>query len=270
MIASMANATLYNLSTLLSLVPAALVAYRRDAARDTMFWLATAVAVAGPLVLSAAMLSGAWRTGLSSAIWVTVAASILFYAVLSAATREVWRLAPLLIPYLILLGIAAAVWSRAPERPMTGQAPAAWIEAHILFSVLTYGVLTVAAVAGVAVFLQERAMKNKRPTRLTALLPSVAAAETMQVRLLIATEVVLGLGLVTGMASQYLETGALLEFSHKALLSIVAFLVIGALLVAHYRTGMRGRRASRYVLIAYLMVTLGYPGVKFVTDVIIG
>ena len=50
----------------------------------------------------------------------------------------------------------------------TGPATIAWIEAHIALSVLTYGILTLAAVAGVAVFLQERAMKNKRPTRLTA------------------------------------------------------------------------------------------------------
>lgn len=266
----MENSSLFVVSTLLSLVPAACVAYRRDPARDTIFWLATAVAVAGPVALSVVLLSGVWRTGLSSALWVTVAASITLYAVLAASTREVWRLAPLLLPYLVLLGLVAAVWSQAPERPMSAQAPVAWIEAHIAFSVLTYGVLTVAAVAGVAVFLQERAMKNKRPTRLTALLPSVAAAEIMQVRLLIGTEIVLGLGLATGMASQYLETGTFLEFSHKSLLSIVAFLLIAVLLLVHFRTGMRGRRASRYALIAYLMVTLGYPGVKFVTDVLIG
>lgn len=262
--------SLFTVSTLLSLVPAACVAYRRGQARDTVFWLATAVAVAGPVALSVVLLSGVWRTGLSSALWVTIAASMTLYAVLAASTREVWRLAPLLLPYLILLGIVAAVWSQAPERPMAVQGPVAWIEAHIAFSVLTYGVLTVAAVAGVAVFLQERAMKNKRPTRLTALLPSVAAAEIMQVRLLIAAEVVLGLGLATGMASQYMETGNVLEISHKSLLSIVAFFTIALLLLVHYRTGMRGRRASRYVLIAYLMVTLGYPGVKFVTDVLIG
>jgi ABC-type uncharacterized transport system permease subunit len=40
------------------------------------------------------------------------------------------------------------------------------------------------------------------------------------------------------------------------------------LLVAHYRSGMRGRRAARVVLLAYLLLTLGYPGVKFVTDVL--
>ena len=32
---------------------------------------------------------------------------------------------------------------------------------------------------------------------------------------------------------------------------------------------MGGRRAARYVLVAYLLLTLGYPGVKFVTDVLL-
>jgi ABC-type uncharacterized transport system permease subunit len=46
--------------------------------------------------------------------------------------------------------------------------------------------------------------------------------------------------------------------------------VIAALLAAHYRTGIRGRRAARYMLLGYLLLTLAYPGVKFVTDVLIG
>lgn len=266
----MDRTVLFNLAALIALLPAAIAAYRPKSERDYLFWLVTAVALAGPLVWSVVQLSGAWRTGLSSTLWVTVAASMGFFAILSAGAREAWRLAPLLVPYLFLLGLVAAIWSQAPERPMSNLAPLAWVEAHILFSVLTYGLLTLGAVAGVAVFLQERALKNKQPTRLTRLLPSVAAAENLQVRLLIATEIVLGFGLATGMASQYFETGDVFVFSHKTLLSIVAFAVIGALLLVHFRTGMRGRRASRYVLIAYLMVTLGYPGVKFVTDVLIG
>ena len=266
----MVDTTLLTGSTLVSLLPAAVVAYRRDAGRDMLFWLVTAVALTGPVTWSVVMLSGHWRTGLSSALWVCIAVSMMLYVILAAWMREAWRLAPLLYPYLVLLGIVASMSTRLPERPLSGLAPMAWLEAHIIASVLTYGLVTIAAVAAVAVFLQERAMKRKRPTRLTALLPSVVAAEDMQVRLLIATEVVLGLGLATGMASQFFETGEVLAFSHKILLSIVAFILIGALLVVHFRTGMRGRRAARYALIAYLMVTLGYPGVKFVTDVLIG
>ena len=103
----MENTTLYTISTLLSLVPAAFVACRPNSARDSVFWFATAVAVAGPSAWSVILLSGEWRTGLSSSLWVTIAACMVLYSILAAATREAWRLAPLLIPYLILMGIIA-------------------------------------------------------------------------------------------------------------------------------------------------------------------
>ena len=78
----------------------------------------------------------------------------------------------------------------------------------------------------------------------------------------------LAIGLATGMALQYGETGKLLIIDHKTILTITAFVVIGGLLAAHFKTGLRGRQAARIVLLAYLLLTLGYPGVKFVTDVI--
>ena len=71
------------------------------------------------------------------------------------------------------------------------------------------------------------------------------------------------------MASQWGVTGAVLVFDHKTILTIATFVVIGALLIAHFRSGIRGRRAARIVLVAYLLLTLGYPGVKFVTEVLL-
>ena len=129
-------------------------------------------------------------------------------------------------------------------------------------------VALLAAVAALAATLQDRALKTKRPTGLTARLPSVADCEFLVVRLLVVSEGVLALGLSTGMASRYLESGVLATFDHKTILTMTAFLVIGALLFAHFRSGVRGRRAARVVLLAYLLMTLGYPGVKFVTDVL--
>ncbi|MFC1674166.1 cytochrome c biogenesis protein CcsA, partial [Pseudomonadota bacterium] len=78
---------------------------------------------------------------------------------------------------------------------------------------------------------------------------------------------VLGLGLATGMAAEYTASGQLLAFDHKTILSLLTFLVIGVLLFAHFKTGMRGRKVARIVLLAYLMLTLGYLGVKVVTGV---
>jgi ABC-type uncharacterized transport system permease subunit len=264
---------LLGVSALLALLPAALLPWRRMGdrqSRDGAFWAVTAVAVAGPACWAFLQVSAAWRTGFSVALWVTIAATMAAFAIAAATMRQAWRLAPLLVPYLVLLGVVALIWQRAPERPMAPVASQPWLEVHIVVSVATYALATLAAVAGLAVFVQERALKRRQPTALTRHLPSIADGEAMLVRLLLAAGAVLLADLLTGMSIQYLSAGTLLRLGHKTLLSLLSFAVIVGLLAAHYRTGVRGRQAARFVLLGYLLLTLAYPGVKFVTDVLIG
>lgn len=265
----MLRGLLYNFAALAALVPASLVPLRQTERPDGVFWAVLAAALAGSASWAATLLGDNWHTGLSVALWVSISASLAIFIGLSAMSAHGWRLTPLLLPYLLLLGIVATVWAHAPERPLAGAIGSPWLGVHIAVSVLTYATLTIAAVAGLAVVLQEGALKRKRPTRLTRVLPSVADAETLQIRLLAAGEAVLGAGLITGVAAHYMDDGTFIALDHKTLLSLLAFAVIGLLLLAHWRTGVRGRRAARYVLIAYLLLTLAYPGVKFVTDVLL-
>ena len=152
---------------------------------------------------------------------------------------------------------------------MAGAAPAGWIYLHIAFSLATYAVLSLAAIAGVSTFLQDRALKIKKTTLLTRALPTLSAGETLELRLLGLTACILVIGLLTGMAVQYFDTGGLLVMNHKTILSLATFVIVVILLGVRWRTGLRGRKAARLVLLAYLLLTLAYPGVKFVTDVLI-
>jgi ABC-type uncharacterized transport system permease subunit len=268
-IMAMTQELLFTLSALAALLPASLLGLRRYPARDAVFWSAMVVAVAGPTAWSIVQTGDTWRTGLSTALWVTVAICLWLFAGLAVLSREAWRLAPLLLPYMLILALFAAALRHAPQGGLTEHAPTVWVSVHIGVSVITYGLVTVAAVAALAAFLQERALKAKRPTALTRTLPSMADCERLLVGLLAFGEAVLAVGLASGMAVQYEETGRLLIFDHKILLTMAAFVVIGVLLSAHYVSGLRGRQAARVVLVAYLLLTLGYPGVKFVTDVLL-
>jgi len=268
------NPLLFNVSALAALVPAALLPYLRgrpagEDIRGPAFWAVLAAAAAGALAWTWATHAAGWRTGIGPSLWITISLSMLLFMIVAAASAAFARLICLFAPYTVLLGLIATVWAQAPGRPAPATAAAAWLNLHIAVSVLTYALITLAAVAALAVVLQERALKARRPARLTALLPSVLEGETLQVRLLTASAVVLGLGLATGMVIEVLDHGVILEFNHKILLSILAFVLIVGLLVVHRVTGLAGRRAARYLLVAYLLLTLGYPGVKFVTDVII-
>ncbi|EWY42270.1 cytochrome C biogenesis protein [Skermanella stibiiresistens SB22] len=263
-----------SLTALLALMPASLLAYvrsgfRQGAGPDLPFWASLAVAVAGPVTWALIQLDGTWRTGLSTTLWVSIATCMVLFTGICLTTRSGWRLMPLLLPYLLLVGLFATATVEAPDPTLSASAPTVWVDIHIIVSVTTYALLTLSAVAALAAFLQERALKEKRPSALTRMLPPMADSEQLQGRLLVASEIVLGMGLATGMSVLYFEQGILFRVDHKTVLSVATFVVIGGLLIAHAATGVRGRRAARFVLLAFLLLTLGYPGVKFVTDVLI-
>jgi ABC-type uncharacterized transport system permease subunit len=271
----MSHTLLLSLIALAALVPAALAPVVRGGgavadARGGLYWALMGVAFAGPALWLAVQLGDVWRTGLAPALWLSVTVSLLLFAAVAATSRVAWRLTPILLGYLFLLGLLATIWQHAPERPMSANPPEAWLQAHILVALSAYGLLTLAAVAGCGVFLQERALKLKRTSAFTHHLPSISEGERLQVRLLTASELVLAVALVTGMAIEWIERRELLVFDHKTVLSIATFVVIGFLLWLHHRGGLSGRRGARYVLFAYLLLTLAYPGVKFVSDVLIG
>jgi ABC-type uncharacterized transport system permease subunit len=258
-----------SLGALLALLPAAALAFRRRNGPGALFYALIGLGAIGPGLWVIAEAGGEWRTGFAMSLWVTIAATMALFLALALATRHAWQLSPLLLPYLTMLGVIALIWQRAPDLPVAGAVPAGWLDAHIVFAVATYGLLTIGAVAGFAVFLQEHALKAKHPTALTRLLPPMAESEALELRLLAAAEAVLALGLASGMAAEYFLGSRLLPLDHKTVFSLAAFVVIGALLVARYRQGIRGRRVARLALLAWLMLTLAYPGVKFVTDVLL-
>jgi ABC-type uncharacterized transport system permease subunit len=260
---------LLQIIALLSLVPASLLLLRQHPRRDPILWLALALAVVGPSLLVAVQNAGGWLPSLSDALWVSVAAALILFAVVAALNETAWRLLPPLAIYALVMGIGGFLFAAVPREHLPPANSPAWLDLHIVVSVAAYGLAIIAAVAGIAVLLQERALKQKRSSRMLQGLPAVAEGERLFTSLLAAAEIVLGVGVLSGMATQYLMSGRLLIFDHKTLFSLLAFLVIGLLLWLNWSTGLRGRRATRFVLAAYLLLTLAYPGVKFVKDVLL-
>ena len=257
-----------DLVALASLLPVALVRWRTRDARDGSFFAALALATAGPLLVAAMQFAGRWATSFASSLWLTVAVTMVLFCGLIWVEKPSWRLTPILAPVLFLLGLLATVWQSERGRPLAANVSAGWLDAHIVLAILTYGLITLGAVAGIAVLVQEQALKSKRRGRLSRHLPAVADSERAEVRLLIGAELVLALGLLSGAVAELLLPHSVMPLDHKVGFSLAAFVVLGAVLLLRWQAGMRGRRAARWALLAYLLLTLAYPGVKFVTDVL--
>ncbi|MGI9385938.1 MAG: cytochrome c biogenesis protein CcsA [Methyloligellaceae bacterium] len=260
---------IFSLAATLTLIAAAVAALRGPVGTTGTSWAVLLAAAAGPVARALAQGWLGWETGFANALWVTIAVCMVVFLLLAAVTRQSVRLAPFLLPYLVLLAISATVWSQAAAPSLLAQSPSVWIVIHIATSVVTYALLTLAAIASAAVLVQEHMLRRKKRHHFLENLPSVADSERLELRLLLAAELVLGLGIISGMAIELLATGSAIIFDHKTIFSLSAFVLIGLLLAAHYGIGLRGRRAARLALAGYLLLTLAYPGVKFVTDVLL-
>jgi ABC-type uncharacterized transport system permease subunit len=268
-VAAMLSPTVLSLIALVSLLPATLQPWLPDPKRGWQFWSALALALLGSLNWLIWRLQGHWPTALPADLWITIAISLALYAVVSALNQQAWRLAALMMPYFLVLAILAWLSASHEGAAISPAAPAAWIDTHILVSVATLGLLTLAASAALACFIQARALKLKRPTRLSRMLPSVHDSEMLYEKLLIVSEIILAAGVATGMATQWAESRRLLVLDHKSLFSLLAFATILGLIFGRRWGGVRGQWAVRFALLAYSFVLLGYFGVKFVRQVLL-
>ena len=267
----MSDILLSNLIALIALLSASVAAQRKLATPNASYWLLLSIAIAGPSFLLIANSADGWHSDLSTALWATITISLLLLAIISIVIRDFWRLSKLFIPYMFIFGLFAAAWAIINTNPIEvpSNIISGWVLLHIMVSITTYGLITLGAVAALAAIFQERALKAKKQVAYMRALPSLADCDSMVVKLLTLCEAVLTIVLLSGMAIQVSKTGSLFSLNHKTVLSLTAFIVIGCLLFAHFKYGLRGRKAARLVLLGYLLLTLGYLGVKFVRDVLL-
>lgn len=252
------------------MVPAAYVPWVPQFRQGKVFWRALLIAVLWSVAVAVQMIGWHhWSAALADDLWVTIAATLVLLAAVCFRNTQARQLTILVMPYLLLLAVLACLSVSRPEVGVSQDAPAGWVGVHILVSVTTLGLLTLAAAAALAAFIQARALKNKQPSALARLLPSVSDSERLYEGLLIVSEIVLAAGVATGMATEFAETGRLLVFDHKTLFSLLAFALIGGLIAGRRWGGVRGQMAVRLLLVAYSFVLLGYFGVKFVKQVLL-
>ena len=172
----------------------------------------------------------------------------------------------MLSPYLIILAIIGLISVDGQKEISDGFIKSSWLMIHIFASVLAYGVITLSAVASLSADIQASSLRRKKLNWFASLLPSVIYSEGLVLRLLVVGEIILGFALITGFSHSYFLFGKIIVFDHKTIFVVIAFILVAGLLILNRTRGTRGKIATRIVLSSYLLITLGYPGVKVVTE----
>jgi ABC-type uncharacterized transport system permease subunit len=256
---------LLSLTATLVLVAGALAGFRQPLPRDGRFWALIGAGVIGTGAAAAASLA-AVGFSIASALWLTGATVLAVFGLLAWARPVSVRLGTLLFPYVAVLGLIAVTFVGAPGAAAD---TSTWGLAHAAIALIANALVTVAAVAALAVVIQERALKARRRSALAGVLPGAAESEGVQGVLLGIAAAALALGVATGTAVQIEETGRVLVFNHKTILTVAALVLIAGLSLADFRSGIGGRRLARGILVGWLVLTLGFLGVIFVKQIIL-
>ncbi|HVT35025.1 MAG TPA: cytochrome c biogenesis protein CcsA [Nevskiaceae bacterium] len=173
-----------------------------------------------------------------------------------------------------ILGLAlypmAAIAALVGERWSTGVAePADWkLALHIMLSLFSAGLLTLAAVQAGALSIQDRLLHRHHQSRLIRALPPLLNMERVLFQLIFMGFFLLSLTLISG--ALFVNNLKSQHLTHKTVLSFAAWFMFGTLLWGRWRHGWRGRTAIRWALSGYGALILAYFGSKLVLEKILG
>ncbi len=193
-----------------------------------------------------------------------LAAAVIALTLLACLRIPVHSLLVLLYPLAALTSLLAVLGPAGTIRPI---AEHPGILAHILLSILAYGLLTMAVLQSLLVLLQNYQLKHKHPSGIIRSFPPLQTMESLLFGFLWSGWLLLSLSLLSG--ALYLDDLFAQHLAHKTLLSCLAWLVFAILLWGRHQLGWRGATAIRWTLAGFLLLMLAYFGSKLVREFIL-
>jgi ABC-type uncharacterized transport system permease subunit len=141
------------------------------------------------------------------------------------------------------------------------------ITAHIISSVVAFGILSIAGVYAIFVTLIDFMLRHHRYNKLVQTLPALDTLEELLFHLIKAGFVILTIALLTGLV--FINDLFGQHLAHKTLLSIFAWLVFALLIWGRWKRGWRGRVAVRMTLAGIALLLLSYFGSKLILEVLL-
>ena len=159
--------------------------------------------------------------------------------------------------------------------PLGAQATAAvgsdltWqIQAHILISIFSYGLLAVGAIVAVFALIQDKRLRSGKLASGNRLFAPLETTEKLLFGVASAGFAGLLLSVVSGFT--FIENLFAQHLAHKTALSLLALLMFGTVVAGRQFAGWRGKRAVYLYLWGFVTLCLAYFGSRFILEEILG
>lgn len=164
------------------------------------------------------------------------------------------------------IALLSTLLFRGQYTPISAISPA--LSAHIALSLVAYGVLCTAALTAVIFWFADRGIRKRSDQVWLNALPPLQRIESLMFGLISVGWVLLTIGITIGVFG--IDDFFAQQLAHKAVFSIISWLLFAALLLGRQFKGWRGSIAVRWTLVAFSLLAVAFLGSKFVLDVILG
>lgn len=227
--------------------------------------LAAGLALHGWLLAHEVFVSGGVNLGLVNALSAILWLTVLIYW-LASLRYDLHALQAFVLPPAALLVLMQKLLPESHVLPYTGDALFA---THLVIALLAYSLFTFAALHAGLMAMAERSLHNRKPLIRLPDFPPIMPMEHLLFQVIGVGFVLLTLTVVSGIFFTEQLFQRPLQFNHKTVFSIAAWLIFGALLWGRHTHGWRGRTAIRWTLGGFVLLLLAYVGSKFVLEVLL-
>jgi ABC-type uncharacterized transport system permease subunit len=196
---------------------------------------------------------------LSTVTWLMV-----LLLLLASFRRPLENLGVVLLPLAALSVFLEIVLPGGSFRPGTTELG---LEFHIFIALLSYSILSLAALQAAVLAVQNQNLHEHRPGGFIRALPPLQHMESLLFQMIGLGFALLSVTLATGFI--YLEDMFAQRVAHKTVLSIAAWIIFAILLWGRLQFGWRGRIAIRWTLGGFVALLLAFLGSKLVLEVLL-
>lgn len=220
--------------------------------------------VAHALVLYQSIITGAglnlgFYNALSLMSWL-----IALFVVSIAIVKPIENLAIIFLP---AAALAISLKLIFPSDYIVSDPSVIGLRIHILLSITAYSFLSIAAVQSVLLAIQDYQLRNKHPVSAMRILPPMQTMEELLIQMITIGFFLLSMSLASGL--MFVHDFFAQHLVHKTVLSILAWLIFGLVLLGRWTWGWRGMKLIRWTLGGFLSLMLAYFGTKLVLELIL-
>ena len=155
---------------------------------------------------------------------------------------------------------------------------------HFITANMAYGIMFLASLQAVLMTLQDKSLRSRQRQEPGAFmrifvpggssnwldqLPPLLTMERVMFNVIGIGFCLLTVAVFSGIFFSQSLFGRPLIFDHKTVFSLISWVMFGSLLCAHWKVGLRGAEASKWVLGSFSVLLLAYVGSRFVLEVIL-